>query len=579
MILEMPTNSERQEALEILPTGLYNSFRGIITRIRRRPKASAELGMRVLMWLHFAYRPLKLVELQHALATRNSHTEFDAGSIPSQKALLDSCLGLVLVDEETLTVRFTHFTLEEYFRDNASTEFPNGYSSIAKTCLTYLCFGELRQHCMDLDSLKENSSQYAFLNYAALYWGTYYVKQQCVDDLKNLARVILEHEDERPPCAIQALYFAIDRRWDFAKTIAQKFSGIHATAYFGLSEHVVHFHNVELLDEGCRTPLSWAAQNGHEAVVRLLVERNGIDINSRDSYYRKTPLMWAAENGHESIVQLLIESDGVDINCQDTYDEKTALMWAAEDGHEAVVRLLIERDGIDISAKNCHGKPAFILAAQRGHEAVVRLLMKTGGIDISAKDEYGKTALILAAMTGHEAVVRLLIERRDINAEDNEESTALRYAAQYGHEEVVRLLVEKSSADDIDSRVSGQETALSFAAVFGHEAIVRLMIERGVDINCRDAECGETPLMWAAAYGRETVVRVLTERGDIDIDARNPEGETALSLAVAGGHNAVVQLLNNRRDMQARDSDTAPADSLAEVPCADAEAACGVMVT
>ena len=73
MVLEMPTISERREALGILPTDLYSSFEGIISRIRRRPKASAELGMRVLMWLHFAYQPLKLVELQHALAVKNSH--------------------------------------------------------------------------------------------------------------------------------------------------------------------------------------------------------------------------------------------------------------------------------------------------------------------------------------------------------------------------------------------------------------------------------------------------------------------------------------------------------------------------
>ena len=106
----MPTISQRREALEMLPSDLYDSFRDIITRIRQRPTASTELGMRVLMWIHFAYRPLKLVELQHALAVKKSHIEFDAGNIPSVTVLLDSCLGLVLVDEETMTVRFVHFT-------------------------------------------------------------------------------------------------------------------------------------------------------------------------------------------------------------------------------------------------------------------------------------------------------------------------------------------------------------------------------------------------------------------------------------------------------------------------------------
>ena len=83
----------------------------------------------------------------------------------SVKVLLDSCLGLVLVDEETMTVRFVHFTLEEYFRENSGTQFPNGCSSIAETCLTYLNFGSLRQNCSDHDSLEEKSTEYAFLNY------------------------------------------------------------------------------------------------------------------------------------------------------------------------------------------------------------------------------------------------------------------------------------------------------------------------------------------------------------------------------------------------------------------------------
>ena len=86
MILEMQTYSQRQEALEILPADLHNSFLEIIMRIRSRPNASTDLGMRVLMWLHFAYRPLRLAELQHALAVKKTHIEFDAGSI-SQSAL------------------------------------------------------------------------------------------------------------------------------------------------------------------------------------------------------------------------------------------------------------------------------------------------------------------------------------------------------------------------------------------------------------------------------------------------------------------------------------------------------------
>jgi ankyrin repeat protein len=53
-----------------------------------------------------------------------------------------------------------------------------------------------------------------------------------------------------------------------------------------------------------RTPLSWAAERGHETVVKLLVDTGKADIDSKDNSGR-TPLSWAAVGGHEAVVRLL----------------------------------------------------------------------------------------------------------------------------------------------------------------------------------------------------------------------------------------------------------------------------------
>jgi len=47
-----------------------------------------------------------------------------------------------------------------------------------------------------------------------------------------------------------------------------------------------------------------AVQNGHETIVKLLLEKGAqFDPEGNDSY---TPLSWAAQNGYESIIELLL---------------------------------------------------------------------------------------------------------------------------------------------------------------------------------------------------------------------------------------------------------------------------------
>ena len=59
--------------------------------------------------------------------------------------------------------------------------------------------------------------------------------------------------------------------------------------------------DINAKDNCGRTPLSFAAQRGYEAVVRLLVERGDVDIDAKDDGGR-TPLSFAAEKGHEAVV-------------------------------------------------------------------------------------------------------------------------------------------------------------------------------------------------------------------------------------------------------------------------------------
>ena len=76
--------------------------------------------------------------------------------------------------------------------------------------------------------------------------------------------------------------------------------------------------------------------------MQLLIGRSDVEINARDNECGQTPLFVAVVNGHDAVVRLLVERDGVDINVKDNVG-RTPLSWAVQYGHEAVVRLLSDR--------------------------------------------------------------------------------------------------------------------------------------------------------------------------------------------------------------------------------------------
>jgi hypothetical protein len=54
-----------------------------------------------------------------------------------------------------------------------------------------------------------------------------------------------------------------------------------------------------------RTALSFAADRGQAAIVKLLLDR-GADVNGKDTFYGATALVWAAQNGHAEVARLLL---------------------------------------------------------------------------------------------------------------------------------------------------------------------------------------------------------------------------------------------------------------------------------
>lgn len=244
----------------------------------------------------------------------------------------------------------------------------------------------------------------------------------------------------------------------YSSAFSRQTKGLHLTARLGLlylmkellkskqSDTSRSDNNADVQDDNGRTPLSYAAECGQNAVAKLLIVRKDVHVQLKDNFGRN-PLLFASMNGHDTVARLIIERNRFD-NLE-SYFYFAELWAAAEHGQLGVVKLLLDQKTVKPDERHkVFRRTALSLAAANGHDAVVEALIRRNDVDVNTQDSHGLTPLSYAAARGHEAVVRVLMERRDVDLKladysggpDCDGHTALWHAQQNGHEEVAKLL-------------------------------------------------------------------------------------------------------------------------------------------
>ncbi|PVH90366.1 hypothetical protein DM02DRAFT_500703, partial [Periconia macrospinosa] len=339
-------------ALKGLPTGFKaydHAYEEAMKRIEGQVANAEELAKQVLSWITCAKRLLNIAELRHALAVEIGEPDLDEENLPEVEDMVSVCAGLVTVDEESHIIRLVHYTTQEYFERTQKKWFPNAETYITTTCVNYLSFSTFESgFCRTDKDFEERLQSNQLYNYAARNWG-YHGRQT----LTLSSRVINFLESEaKVEASSQAMM--VDKRYsshsNYSQEVPRHMTGLHLAAYFGLEEEantlLAGGHRPDLTDSYGRTPLSYAAGNGHEAVVKLLLATDKVDPDSKGtrgirSYDGLTLLSLAAQNGHEAIVKLLLATDKVDPDSKAVgkYNKgQTPLSLAAQRGHEAIVK-------------------------------------------------------------------------------------------------------------------------------------------------------------------------------------------------------------------------------------------------
>lgn len=207
------------------------------------------------------------------------------------------------------------------------------------------------------------------------------------------------------------------------------------------------------------TPLIIAARNGHDKVVRLLLDHYKVDTEQTgtvrfDGYIidGATALWCAAGAGHFEVVRLLV-SHNANVN-HTTLTNSTPLRAACFDGRLDIVRYLVEHKA-NISIANKYGNTCLMIAAYKGHTDVVYFLLERGA-DPNSTAHCGATALHFAAEAGHLEIVKELVRCQAAMVVNGHGMTPLKVAAESCKADVVELLLSHPDCE-VQSRIEALE--------------------------------------------------------------------------------------------------------------------------
>ena len=290
----------------------------IMVRLKGQKPGFRDAAMKVLTWIVHAQRPLKVSELQHAIAIDCEEEEEDAvidgDSIPDIEDLISCCCGLLVVDQQSQIVRLVHYTAQEYFDARQSSYFPEAQARIAAACISYLRFQVLSDFGACREGASKRMRSHPLLQYAVVNWGNHAQSVQTAV-LEQVKSLLLKDSDLGFISQMMPVLFMQTELQPYSSYFTYPWTAMDICAWFGLD---LIFEDLldtqDYLDNpnmACSpSTLHLAAHKGHATILTLLLRR-GADMENPDDW-GYTPICYAAL-GHRLECYNLLANHGANV--------------------------------------------------------------------------------------------------------------------------------------------------------------------------------------------------------------------------------------------------------------------------